>query len=100
MTDIAREYGLSVGTVCNIARRHGIRKRYCGFTKNIRDLVIKMYKAEEPIAGIVAAAKIDRKTIWAIVKKAKLPLRRASPFSKRKVKHPKKRYRKRGTEKP
>lgn len=92
---IAEKYGVSLGTVCNIGRRFGIRRRYCGFTTKIRDLVIKMYKAEAPIKEIrEAAGGIDRKTIWTIVKKAQLPLRRASPFSKRKVKHPKQRYRK------
>jgi len=71
--------------VCNIARRHGIRKRYSALDQVRRNAVITLYKTGVAIAVIRERTGLDRKTIWKIAKAAGLPLRIASRRSKRKT---------------
>lgn len=73
---IAARYGMSAGGVCAIARRHGIRKRYSELDVERTEKTKELYRNGTLIKDITTQTKLDRKTIWRIIKIAGLPMRR------------------------
>lgn len=75
MYKIAAKYGVCMGTVGKIAREFDAPKRKPGASPEVRTRVVVAYQTEEPIREIIARERIDRKTLWVIVKEAEIPLR-------------------------
>jgi len=73
---IVKRYDVAASTICRLARKFGIYKRY-GCAKEVRARVVKLYRRGTKIKAIVEETGVDRKTIWVLAREAGLPLRRS-----------------------
>jgi len=64
---IKRRYGVAEATICNIARKFGLYKRY-GTLAFVRKRVLELYKSGMKCKDIISETGVDRKTIWVIAR--------------------------------